>query len=38
MSVESVNNSGSNAGLYATGAAVVGAGAGAGRKRISRSF
>ena len=38
MSVESVNNSGSNAGLYATGAAVAGAGAGAAAGYLTRPF
>lgn len=38
MSVESVNNSGSNAGLYATGAAVVGAGAGAAAGYLTKPF
>lgn len=38
MSVESVNNSGSNTGLYATGAAVVGAGAGAAAGYLTKPF
>ncbi len=38
MSVESVNNSGSNTGLYTTGAALVGAGAGAAAGYLTKPF
>ncbi len=38
MSVESVNNSGSNTGLYTTGAAVVGAGAGVAAGYLTKPF
>ena len=38
MSVESVNNSGSNTGLYTTGAALVGAGAGAAAAYLTKPF